>query len=68
MRSDLPHRIAELLTAAVSEALPVQRRSPPIVIAGSGNAVVQLTNKAHAASVVHIVGNLGSRYFGVKTV
>jgi hypothetical protein len=39
-----------------------------MVIAGSGDAVVDLATKTPAASVLRIVGNSASRYFGVQTV
>jgi von Willebrand factor type A domain len=67
-RSDLPPGISELLTKAGSDASQPHRRLPPMVIAGSGDAVVQLASMTPAASVFRIVGNSASRYFGVQTV
>jgi von Willebrand factor type A domain len=67
-RSDLPPGIRELFTKAGSETAQPHRHLPPMVIAGSGDAVVDLATKTPAASVLRIVGNSASRYFGVQTV
>jgi hypothetical protein len=40
----------------------------PVVLTGSGDAVVELTKNAPGPAVVHITGNPASNYFGVRTL
>jgi von Willebrand factor type A domain len=68
IRPEMPPGIKEFLRPPGSQRPAVPRHRPPMVIAGSGGAVVQLTNKTPAAIVIHIVGNSASRYFGVQAV
>jgi hypothetical protein len=64
---DLSPGIAAWLRTGGIAVASVRRDLPRLAIAGSGDAVIQLAMRP-PMSVVHIVGNFPSRYFGVQTL
>jgi hypothetical protein len=64
---DVPQENAAFLHSGGIAAASVAPDSPRLVIAGSGDAVVQVA-LPWSLSVVHIVGNSASRYFGVQVL
>jgi hypothetical protein len=64
---EVPPEIAAFLRSGGIPDASVHPDRPRIVIAGSGDAVVQVAMQL-PGSVVHIVGNSASRYFGVQTL
>jgi ATP-binding cassette, subfamily B, bacterial len=67
IRPRLAQWFAELAAAAETEPSAGPTYTVPIVVAGSGDAVVRLNQEAPRPAVAHIVGNSASRYFGVRT-
>ena len=68
LRSRIGSRIAARATVADGRQQVDQGRNAKIVLAGSDDAVVNLSRNVLGPAAVHITGNPASRYFGVRSL